>query len=218
MTHVYSYGLCNIAATAAQDGSQGLFFERDSFPVKQVHVRPKYGAASLLITDQKSWVENLREHRAPLLKRGWVFQEQMLSPRTLHFYKEQIFWYCREQRFSETIPQGDPGITYAMPWLRDELKSYVLPLFGIAHDNSREEFLEAWQRCVEVYSEASLTYETDKLVAISAISRAMQSVIGDRYVAGIWQRELSYQLFWKVKMPGKTRPRSTWHQVGHGHL
>jgi hypothetical protein len=95
MTHIYSYGLCNIAASAAQDGSQGLFFERDPFPVKQVHFRPKHGAGTLLITNTKSWIENSR--RAPLLKRGWVFQEQMLSPRTLHFYKKQIFWYCRKQ-------------------------------------------------------------------------------------------------------------------------
>jgi hypothetical protein len=141
----------------------------------------------------------------------------------LHFYKEQIFWYCREKpRFSETFPQGDPSATYTLRWPRDELKSDVLHLFSSANDNSREEFLKTWDHCIRVYSEASLTYETDKLVAISGIARAMQDVIGDRYVAGIWQSQLSSQLFWNVTVPWKgpskeyVAPSWSWASVNAG--
>ena len=204
MTHIYSYGFCNIAASAAKDGSQGLFFERDPFPVKQVHVRPNHGAGTLLTTDLDSWIWKLRTRRAPLLKRGWVFQEQMLSPHSLHFCKGQIFWYCRKQQFSETFPQGNPGIAYTVEWPRYELKSYVLPLFSSSNGNYRKEFLRTWEHCVDAYSDTLLTCQTDKLVAISGIARAMQGVIGDRYVAGIWQSQLPFQLFWDVNAPGKT--------------
>jgi hypothetical protein len=222
MTHVYSHGLCNIAASAAQDGSQGLFFERVPFPIKQIHVRPKHGASTLLITEKDSWIEHLPIHRAPLLERGWVFQEQMLSPRTLHFYKEQIFWHCRKQRFCETFPQGDPGIEYGLKWPRDDLKDWVSPLFSSANGNSRKDFLRTWENCVSLYSEASLTYQTDKFVAILGIAKAMQSVIGDRYVAGIWQSQLSFELFWKVNVPGNdpskeyVAPSWSWASVNAG--
>lgn len=45
------------------------------------------------------------EH-APLGRRGWVVQERALSPRTLHFGKEQIFWECLDLQASEVCPRG----------------------------------------------------------------------------------------------------------------
>jgi hypothetical protein len=73
-----------------------------------------------------------------------------------------------------------------------------------------------------LYSDASFTYETDKLVAISGIARAMQGVIGDRYVAGIWQSQLPSQLFWDVNALGTTSskeyvaPSWSWASVNAG--
>jgi len=31
---------------------------------------------------------------SPLLRRGWVFQERLLSPRILHFHSEELMWEC----------------------------------------------------------------------------------------------------------------------------
>jgi hypothetical protein len=97
-----------------------------------------------------------------------------------------------------------------------------LPLFSSANYNSEKNFL--WEVCVEKYSKASLTYETDKLVAISGIARAMQGVIGDRYVAGMWQSQLPSQLFWNTIVPGKgpskeyVAPSWSWASVNAGVL
>lgn len=45
----------------------------------------------------------------PLFKRGWVFQERLLSRRTLHFDKDRIAWECQESRgLSEYLPEGLP--------------------------------------------------------------------------------------------------------------
>lgn len=37
----------------------------------------------------------------PLLSRGWEFQERILSPRVLHFCKDELVWECREESVCE---------------------------------------------------------------------------------------------------------------------
>lgn len=88
MSTVYGNGIVNISATAAKDGSEGLFFQRDGE------------------WDDRQWLEtsegdNWELHDpalfpkavnlAPISRRGWVFQERCLSQRVLHFTDSQIF-------------------------------------------------------------------------------------------------------------------------------
>jgi hypothetical protein len=37
----------------------------------------------------------------PLLSRGWAFQERILSPRVLHFCKQELLWECRGETVCE---------------------------------------------------------------------------------------------------------------------
>lgn len=37
----------------------------------------------------------------PLLQRAWGFQERMLSPRVLHFAREELIWECQEATWGE---------------------------------------------------------------------------------------------------------------------
>lgn len=78
------------------------------------------------------------------------------------------------------FPRVDPGSENRSVELQHRLKSDVLPLLRPVNDRSREEAFGFWRWFIESYSKASLTYETDKLVAISGIARSMQlsSVIG----------------------------------------
>jgi hypothetical protein len=51
-----------------------------------------------------------------------------------------------------------------------------------------------WGEAVLVFSQAKLTRETDKLIAISAIAREMQPLMQCRYLAGHWESDLVRQL------------------------
>ena len=51
---------------------------------------------------------------SPLSGRGWVLQERLLAPRTLHFGREQLFWECCECRHLE-------GYAYQSLSVGDEL-------------------------------------------------------------------------------------------------
>lgn len=48
-----------------------------------------------------------------LRRRGWVFQENLLSPRTLYFGEDGIRWECLEMNRDEAhTPSGECGCRY----------------------------------------------------------------------------------------------------------
>ena len=52
--------------------------------------------------------------REPLSRRGWVLQERLLSPRTLHYSEGQMYWECqncvlgrgRRKSAAERVPEA----------------------------------------------------------------------------------------------------------------
>jgi len=42
------------------------------------------------------------------MSRTWVFQERLLSSRTVFFARNQLFWECGELYASEVFPRGGP--------------------------------------------------------------------------------------------------------------
>jgi len=62
-----------------------------------------------------------------------------------------------------------------------------------------------WNNVITAYSETSVTYGKDKLIALSGMTKYMRAVLQDTYLAGLWQRYLPSQLLWTYEAPG-TRP------------
>jgi len=56
--------------------------------------------------------------------------------------------------------------------------------------------LNLWSNIVRQFSECNLTFENDKLPAISGIAKWMASQVNDEYLAGLWRRDLESQLLW----------------------
>jgi hypothetical protein len=105
------------------------------------------------------WKRNVDD--VSLNQRARVLQESLLSPRTLHFAKTQLFQSRNRARAYESFPgsfQGFPSIEDVVPGIH----------FG-RHPISRDATLR-WDDIVQRYSKARLTRETDKLVAISGIA------------------------------------------------
>jgi hypothetical protein len=48
------------------------------------------------------WSEQVAQSK--LCRRGWVFQERLLAPRTVHFTKQQLFWECTMSQSLEEAP------------------------------------------------------------------------------------------------------------------
>src|SRR5207248_1550342 len=65
-----------------------------------------------------------------------------------------------------------------------------------------------WYRTVQEYSRLKLTFEKDKMPALAALTQRMESMrVGDRFLAGLWEKTLLLDLLWMVwPSPKRGRP------------
>lgn len=119
----------------------------------------------------------------PLASRGWCFQERILSRRVLHFTEDELMWECKEASWCECRFQEDK-------W--KALKSTQSTL-------DRE-----WPDIVEQYTETELSFERDRLPALSGIAQRYGEYHGLSYLAGLWL-ERPEELFWHTRTTKKAR-------------
>ena len=150
----------------------------------------------------------------PLSQRGWVLQEQILVPRILHFDRREVFWECCQAVASENLPRGWPSIDndkmdkVAVILARKRLNPLTDNLVD-AHENDTSVTSLAgedlhymlWFTLVLKYSTCQLSYESDRLVAISGVARYLKTINKDQYVAGLWRRHLERELAWSTIRP-----------------
>jgi hypothetical protein len=196
MNMVYENGLCNIAATASLDSYGGLFFRRSRKPTKTSTITLQEWPArstppSQATYDLMSWDLLFNEvSKAPLNNRGWVFQERVLASRVLHFGRNQLFWECKQQFASEEFP--------------DQLPSPIgIETFSVKFQpQTVNDPLMLWRYAVNLYSKCCLTYQSDKLVALSGLAKYFQRcprLANDVYIAGLWKSNLLCGLCWRTK-------------------
>lgn len=207
MSEIYARSHCNIATADAVNG-KGCFVDRYVCRVEPCLIDSstfmKGHTGNYVIAYDDFWSINLRN--APLHQRGWVLQERLLSPRTIHFGSEQIFWECEHHTACESYPRGIPAELKnprAKAWrLFDSLLSVNQTVLTSEVDKRLSElslFHERWRETVEWYMECRISNPKDKLVAIAGIAHAVAEVTAERYLAGLWEnQELAIQLLWHV--------------------
>lgn len=130
---------------------------------------------------------------APLLKRAWVYQERFLSPRTVHIHSNELVWICKDAELCECaaldgLPPGGDGWGASKNRIGNlgPLKNDMKALHGL------------WRTIVEDYSLLDLTYETDRLAALSGLASRFKEYLprDDRYLAGLWESDLGRDLLW----------------------
>jgi hypothetical protein len=121
---------------------------------------------------------------SPLLERGWVVQEQLLSRRVVYFGHDEVHFECREKVYRESDwelfidREGRPG---GRVWGNLGLSSHIC---------------DVWDTVVHMYTERSLTMATDKLPALAGLARRHCDDTGDDYKAGLFVSSLLWQLQW----------------------
>ena len=200
MGDVYQNALCNIGATKAKNGNDGLFSERALFSIRPCVVEsswyhskfwPVSKKRALNLTTSSQW--DIDSERSPLLKRAWAVQEQILSRRMLHFGEDQMSWECLEVKTNETSWHGSTISGGKMSLDRDMPMHNPIPMYAVT-DAAAVDY-NIWGGVVTTYSACDLTFpEKDKFVAISGIARNL--CVGDTYLAGLWKNDLPSQLNW----------------------
>ncbi|EKD16493.1 uncharacterized protein L3040_001228 [Drepanopeziza brunnea f. sp. 'multigermtubi'] len=226
MYDVYRNSFLNISATAAENGSQGLYVGRDPERLDREDVtldvgvvskpaswyprilsKSEPGCAKTLtqrwnIVDPSHW--NRIVDAAPVNTRGWVLQERLLAPRVLHFCKDQIAWECREFEASESCPAGiDLELNCGIIKPKTRFKDLMARKDGTKVSSSDAAAVASevdWKAIVEKYSLLKLTQAKDKLVALAGIAGQMYPLFEAPYVAGMWNnKHFTSQLLWRVE-------------------
>jgi len=123
---------------------------------------------------------SLSYHQTVLASRAWTLQERLLSPRTLYFGEFDLLWQCKTKCANGSFPDKFP------PGTSTSLDSY----------GSGFSLTKSWNLIVQWYTDAHLTKDSDKLIAISGLARAAQQENKDEYFAGLWRTDMEYQLCW----------------------
>lgn len=217
MSDVYGYSTLNLIAAHARDGSDGCFRKRGVHSVRPCLVpnpfRPVSDDSFVVYPMRMEKIYNEQERGSPTYQRAWILQDRLLSPRSVYFGKDQIFWACGEFEACEAFPYG---ANYVPTRPHNEVsidkkgvQQLLNPRVRMAQGEAQG-IAESWARIVKMYSSSHLTCPTDKPVALSGIAERVQGHIGDEYLAGLWKdtpKAFLWSLLWFVDSHDKGRPR-----------
>ncbi|CAG1977645.1 unnamed protein product [Fusarium graminearum] len=183
MGEYYKNAILTIAASLANQVSENFLVPREEIPqerlssfdftnsdgtTSQVVVRrvPDYAGIPLVAN-------------SPLSTRAWTWQENVLSTRIAHFSKTELVWECRSQQAFENGAKlwCSVGLAYRYARAGDDVEYY-------------------WKALVTDYSKRELTYESDRLPAISSVAAYISTLVPGRYLAGVWEQWLFSDLAW----------------------
>jgi hypothetical protein len=232
MVRIYQFSLLTVAATGAEDASKGCFLERvptsvDIGPLVKLPYRTKEGVISGHFSVHEKHMTFADEYdrfveKSPLLKRGWVFQERVLSRRMVHYTRGKMFFECRTSRFMDECQEGisKDGIKLGGFWGQDiKAKGEVAP--KDVPKPFESPILNRWYKAVDIYSQLRLTKAKDELAAIAGVAKAFQMLLSMErrkegkpgrdgsavhtplYVSGLWSHDLLYGLTWYPSKPQK---------------
>jgi hypothetical protein len=195
---IYRDALFTIAATHASHGDVGLFSERSEehlakrFDFIEQDGKEIFGALlrKPILSHGVYFSGFHRENKAhyPLEERAWCFQERILSTRIVHFTKDELIWECNGWILCECgdVRPGEHART-----LRDKYRTVLTA-------TDPQVRATAWMEVVAALSKRKLTYESDRLPALSGLVGCLQEKGFGEYVAGLWLEELPRQLLWVV--------------------
>ncbi|KAL0776040.1 hypothetical protein CaCOL14_007327 [Colletotrichum acutatum] len=210
MGKVYSLSLCTISASHAADGSGGCFSDRDPWTVLPCVIPSPFSmdseARPFLLHGENldaRWKSDIPD--APLHKRAWVFQERLLSPRTLYFGRQQILWACGQHELCESFPEGVPSQPATIWWQfigdRRRFRNMLLESAGT------KPFEAAWSETVKMYTKTQLTFPSDRQVAFSGLPGQLQDKRNTKQAYGVWIDEsLPWALLWGAQEKVFARP------------
>lgn len=214
MSHYYQNSWLTIAATISGDSNQGLYSFLNDFHSATELRESRFIRLSL---EHPFPTQKWDIKKFPLLSRGWVYQERLLSPRVVHFTQDELIFECREGFYCGCGIYKSPGHNQVTPKF-----SYNQMLLEGGSENP-----ERWHEIVSQYSHLSLTLVQDKLPAISGIAKQFESASRGElgaYLAGLWGKHIEINLLWyctnRPRLFERPQPRSapswSWASVGGG--
>ena len=186
MCDYYQNAYITISASSSENGTVPFLRERERYwwPERFTFICDDGTESEVMARrHQGSSMARILEDLGPLASRGWVWQENILSSRILHFTQGDLIWECKSEILAEdgARPRG----FYSMG-LSQKLQ------------RAREDPFYTWNHLIESYSVRQLTFESDKLPAVSGVASRIHGIVGSEYLAGLWKANMPMELCWSV--------------------
>ncbi|KAK1834426.1 heterokaryon incompatibility protein-domain-containing protein [Podospora conica] len=212
MARIYQNGRVTITASNSEGSDGGCFVDATPYRSKQLVVVDNKGVTHTALARRKI------DHGGwPVLDRGWIFQERLLSPRVLHFGHAEVVWECLGGLACGCgrVGVGEfqrldfmKGKKTAQEWWTVSPDYAELALAG---EQPRGWMVAKWRELVTSYSRLRLTYLKDLFPALSGSAKQLQRLRGGvRYLAGMWEDTLIEDLLWQGQEVWSPRPEE-WH-------
>ncbi|KAM6535990.1 hypothetical protein FALCPG4_005513 [Fusarium falciforme] len=175
----FASAYCTLAATSSTNYEEGLFLERRA-------LRLSDGTSSIYVGDipENNFDDDVNS--ANLNTRGWVFQERMLAPRTVHFTKSQMYWECGSAIRCETLNDIDRPFNWlgdsCFPWATNRISS------GMS--------IVVYQDVFSRYSALEFSKQTDRPAALLGLETRLGHFYGTTCTKGILHSRLHESLLW----------------------
>jgi hypothetical protein len=198
MAETYANAILTIAIADAEDSTTGFLHpypESECGSYKICHPLHEKDVQREVLIDYISLDDEIvsKDWTTTLSKRGWVFQERMLSPRVLSFRSNKLHWECNHCCYS-----SDRNF----PFRIDILDSSIVEKKDIKSLTPHPHLIYAyWTELISIYSRLQLTKESDRLPALSGLAKYFSTIVQDKYVAGLWRKDLRVGLGWYSPKP-----------------
>ncbi|KAK6823806.1 hypothetical protein RU639_006243 [Aspergillus parasiticus] len=194
MASIYQNAYITIVAASAPDPdtpilrARGQPMEKAEFKFEEDHGARSYLFSRCISAEsifglESPKVKTLASRQWPgaIYQRGWTFQEDLLSRRTIHYLPDRVVWECwMSQRDERQLPRH--------PSYREQNRCRPKPL------------TESWPELLGAYSPRELTHISDTLPALSGIAHMISERTGDEYLAGLWRSSLVVSLAWFIRV------------------
>ncbi|KAH7472785.1 hypothetical protein H9L39_12590 [Fusarium oxysporum f. sp. albedinis] len=224
MAGIYANAFIGLFAGHAKNGNGGLYSNRynpETFLiVEKVGVKDDHGQQRTMYIQQQHLIghdltfnfdlfpkfpsyeyRQLPTVKEPLYQRGWVFQELHLSPRAILFNSQELTWVCNQDAQCECGETTKNN--FATKYFFTHVPKTADYPGAVKGDLFYKHGMRNWAHLIHRYSRLGLTFEKDRLPALSGMAKAFQTMGStemkdDVYLAGIWKSMLPEALLWKA--------------------
>jgi hypothetical protein len=220
MASIYEFSHITISATLSKDHDGGCFSKLSrEFEAHRVSISAADGELTLyfrLMLPHCPYIIQSVEQAMefPVIDRGWVYQERLLSPRVLHFYTNEIAWECNTVNRCECLnPTASSNQSKRALATQTNMNQIRNPKESHTHSlhpsGDLANLALRWHEIVKEYSGLKITYEKDALPALAGLARQMMRYReeGEKYFAGLWSRTFFYDMLWSAEDDRASRPK-----------
>lgn len=216
MEHIYSLAVVSIVArssASSDSGLKGVSSPRSCMGSSNVEVMVHDGLAIgrwevLTMREEYEETQGVLADKDRYMWRGWTFQEQILSTRTLEFNSDRMLFWCGKDRsrqesghpsFATSEPSGPHHFRWAVRQFRRNKHRQETPddeWIPSSEWMTDDMLHELWRSIRQNYSMRSLSYPSDRQRAVMGTAKALNGVSGGIDTAGHLVDNLHEEVVW----------------------